>query len=210
MCKIGYFDDDMREYESYKCDFARYKIELIKVDGILSKHQLRDYILNEKLDAMIIDYKLSKFRNKELLNGNELVRYLDNEIPDFPSIIITSYVKNSQEQNTVINSLILDRDIMTKDTDGKEYGDFINKILNLISVFRKRLQLNCDEYKKLLSKRQNKHLMTPYEEHRMLNLYEILYSYGLIDEINSMILTPTLSVKLDKVLEDLKKIVDKK
>lgn len=208
MYRIGYLDDENREYDNYKVDLEYHNIDLIKITDITKKSQLRDYILNEKLDAIIIDYDLSKFHNDELVDGNSLVRYLNIEIPDFPSIILTSFATDSRNDNTVINALILDRDIMTSDVDGSEYLRFINTITNLIHVFKKRLELNIEEYQSLISKRKNQSMLTPVEEQRLINLYKILYSYELIDEINPLLLTPSLGEKLDKVLESIKKLTE--
>lgn len=208
MYKIGYLDDENREYDNYKVDFNYHNIDLIKVCNIESKAELREYILNEKLDGIIIDYDLSKIHNDELKDGNALVRYLNIEIPDFPSIILTSFAADSRNENTVINALILDRDIMTNDVDGDEYKDFINTIVNLINVFKKRLELNVEEYQVLIAKRNNSETLTPIEEQRLISLYKILYSYELIDEINPMLLTPSLGEKLDKVLESIKKLTE--
>lgn len=206
MYKIGYFDDENREYDNYKVDFYYHSIDLIKVTDITSKSELRDYILFEKLDAIIIDYDLSKIHNDDFVDGNELVRYLNIEIPDFPSIILTSFAEDSRNVNTVINALILDRDILTNDVDGEAYADFINTIVNLIKVFRKRLSLNIQEYQSIITKRKNEEILTPIEEQRLISLYNILYSYDLIDEINPLLLTPSLGGKLDKVLESIKKL----
>ncbi len=208
MYKIGYLDDENREYDNYKIDLNFHNIDLIKVTDITTKSQLRDYILAEKLDAIIIDYDLSKFRHVDLIDGNALVRYLNIEIPDFPSIILTSFAEDSRNENTVINALILDRDIMTSDVDGSEYLQFINTITNLIKVFQKRLKLNIDEYKNLISKRQTQIPLSPVDEQRLISLYKILYSYDLIDEINPLLLTPSLGEKLDKVLESIKKLAE--
>lgn len=208
MYRIGYFDDENREYDNYKVDFEYYNIDLIKVSDIKTKSELREYILNEKLDGIIIDYDLSKIHSDELIDGNALVRYLNIEIPDFPSIILTSFAADSRNENTVINALILDRDIMTNDVDGAEYTNFINTIINLIMVFKKRLSLNVEEYQTLISKRKSNKMLTPIEEQRLINLYKILYSYDLIDEINPLLLTPSLGQKLDKVLESIKKITE--
>lgn len=208
MYKIGYLDDENREYDNYKVDFNYHNIDLIKVCNIENKAELREYILNEKLDGIIIDYDLSKIHNDELKDGNALVRYLNIEIPDFPSIILTSFAADSRNENTVINALILDRDIMTNDVDGDEYKDFINTIVNLINVFKKRLELNVEEYQVLIAKRNNSETLTPIEEQRLISLYKILYSYELIDEINPMLLTPALGEKLDKVLESIKKLTE--
>ncbi len=205
MYKIGYLDDENREYDNYKVDFQYHNIDLIKVDGVTSKSQLRDYVLNERLDAIVIDYDLSKFHNTELSDGNELIRYLNVEMPDFPSIILTSFAADSKNQNTVMNSLILDRDIMTNDVDGDDYSKLIDTITNLIAVFKKRLSLNEKEYQSLLFKRNNG-ILTPVEEQRLITLYRILYSYDLIDAINPCLLTPSLGEKLDKVLDTIKKI----
>lgn len=208
MYRIGYFDDENREYDNYRVDFEYHNIELVKVSDIETKSQLREYILSEKLDAIIIDYDLSKIHHEELVDGNSLVRYLNIEIPDFPSIILTSFAADSRNENTVINALILDRDIMTNDVDGPEYLKFINTIVNLITVFHKRLSLNIDEYQSLISKRNNKESLTPIEEQRLINLYKILFAYDLIDEINPMLLTPSLGEKLDKVLDSIKKLTE--
>ncbi len=208
MYRIGYLDDENREYDNYRVDFEYHDIELVKVSDIETKAQLREYILSEKLDAIIIDYDLSKIHHEELVDGNSLVRYLNIEIPDFPSIILTSFAADSRNENTVINALILDRDIMTNDVDGAEYADFIKTIVNLITVFHKRLSLNVDEYQSLIFKRNNCERLTPIEEQRLINLYKILFAYDLIDEINPMLLTPSLGEKLDKVLDSIKKLTE--
>ena len=153
--RIGYFDDEDREYENYKVDLEYHKIELIKIVNISTKEQLRDLILNEKLDAIIIDYDLSKIYHKDLVDGNTIVRYLNIEIPDFPSIILTSFAEDSRNEKTVINPLILERDIMTKDVDGEEFLEFIKRIENMIMVFQKRLSLNVEEYQALILKRKS-------------------------------------------------------
>lgn len=206
--RIGYFDDENREYDNYKVDFDYHKIELIKVSNIETRAQIREFILREKLDAIIIDYDLSKFHYEDLSDGNAIVRYLNTEIPDFPSVVLTSFAEDSRNDNTVINALILDRNIMTNDVDGPEYQSFIDTIVNLITVFRKRLSLNVEEYQELISKRKNKEGLLPVEEQRLINLYGILFAYDLIDEINPLLLTPSLGEKLDKVLDGIKKLTE--
>ena len=206
MYKIGYLDDENREYDNYKVDFEFHNIDLIKITDIKTKFHLREYILEEKLDAIIIDYDLSKFHLEELVDGNSLVRYLNVEIPDFPSIILTSFADDSRNDNTVINALILDRDIMTKDVDGPEFEGFIRTITNLIDVFQKRLSLNLEEYQSLISKRKNEKNLTPIEEQRLVSLYKVLFAYELIDEINPLLLTASLGEKLDKVLDSIRKL----
>jgi len=206
MYKIGYLDDENREYDNYKVDFEYHNIDLIKITGIKTKYHLREYILKEKLDAIIIDYDLSKFHMDELVDGNSLVRYLNVEIPDFPSIILTSFADDSRNDNTVINALILDRDIMTNDVDGPEFEGFINTITNLIDVFQKRLSLNLEEYQSLISKRKSEKNLTPVEEQRLISLYKVLYAYDLIDEINPLLLTASLGEKLDKVLDSIRRL----
>ena len=210
MYRIGYLDDENREYENYKVDFAFHEIDLIKITEIETKAQLRDYILGEKLDAIIIDYDLSKIHNEELIDGNSLVRYLNIEIPDFPSIILTSFAADSRNDNTVMHALILDRNIMTNDVDGPEYSNFIATIENLITVFKKRMELNVQEYQTLILRRKNNNDLAPVEEQRLISLYKLLYSYDLIDEINPSLLTPALSEKLDKVLNSIKKLTEGK
>lgn len=206
MYRIGYFDDENREFENYKIDFKNYNIELLKIGDIQSKADLREEILNEQLDAIIIDFDLSKFHNVDLADGNEIVRYLNIEIPDFPSIILTSYPNDSKRKNTVINNLILDRDILTRDSDSLEYQSLIDTIINLIEVFHKRQKLNQKEFNELFKKRNSGVALSSIKEQRMISLYHILLSYDLIDEINPLLLTPSLSNKLDEVINAIKKL----
>jgi hypothetical protein len=109
-----------------------------------------------------------------LIDGNAIVRYLNIEIPDFPSIILTSFADDSRNEKTVINPLILERDIMTKDVDGEDFLKFIKIIENMIMVFQKRLSLNVEEYQALISRRKNNDDLTPYEEQRLMSLYRVL------------------------------------
>ena len=78
----------------------------------------------------------------------------------------------------------------------------------MITVFHKRLSLNVDEYQSLIFKRNNRETLTPIEEQRLINLYKILFAYDLIDEINPVLLTPSLGEKLDKVLDSIKKLTE--
>ena len=48
----------------------------------------------------------------------------------------------------------------------------------------------------------------PIEEQRLINLYKILFAYDMIDEINPLLLTPSLGEKLDKVLDSIKKLTE--
>ncbi len=109
-----------------------------------------------------------------MIDGNAIVRYLNIEIPDFPSIILTSFADDSRNEKTVINPLILERDIMTKDVDGEDFLKFIKIIENMIMVFQKRLSLNVEEYQALISRRKNNDDLTPYEEQRLMSLYRVL------------------------------------
>ena len=206
MYRIGYFDDENREFENYSIEFKYYNIELIKITNITTKADLRDWVLEEQLDAIIIDFDLSKLHNADLVDGNEIVRFLNIEIPDFPSIILTSYAKDSRQKNTVINNLILDRDVLTNDSDSPEYKSLMDTIVNLILVFHKRMTLNLREFEKIFVKRNSNKEISSMEEQRMVTLYKILLSYNLVDEINPLLLTPLLSNKLDEVLSTLKRM----
>ncbi len=206
MYKIGYFDDENREFDNYQVDFRNYNIDLVKIEDITSKADLREKILNEQFDAIIIDFDLSKFHNADLSDGNEIIRYLNIEIPDFPSIILTSYSNDSKQKNTVINNLILDRNILTSDSDSIEYKTLIDTFINLIDVFYKRMELNLQEFKELFSMRKAGVVLSSIKEQRMISLYKVLLSYGLVDEVNPLLLTHALSNKFDEVLSTIRKL----
>lgn len=206
MYNIGYLDDQDEEFDNYKADLHYHNIELFKIQNIKSKLELRNIILDNMFDCLIIDYNLSRFRNKEVKDGNELVRYLNLEIPDFPCIILTSYPQESKNEKTVVNSFILNRDVLTNDTDGKEYHEFVEKIVNGIDVFKQRLQLNKDEYEKLMKKKKDGSISS-VEEDRLISLYKLLSSYNIVDEINPELLRRELNVKINDIISKLSDIL---
>ena len=206
MYNIGYLDDEDLEYDNYRVDLLNHDMNLIKIQGIKTKTDLRNYILSLKLDCLIIDYNLNKFRQKEIQDGNELVRYINSEIPDFPCIILTSYPEESKDEKTVINSFILDRDVLTNDTDGAEYKELVDKITNNIEVYKKRLILNKVEFENLMKQRRSNDLSIA-EEDRLISLYKILYSYNMVDEINPELLRKELQVKINSVISKLKELL---
>lgn len=203
---VGYLDDEDLEYDNYKVDLRNYDMDLVRIENIKTKNDLKENILQLKLDCLIIDYNLNKFRQKEIQDGNELVRFINSEIPDFPCIILTSYPDESREEKTVVNSFILDRDILTNDTDGEEYKLLVGKIINNIEVYKKRLALNKAEFESLMKQRNAKKLNIK-EEDRLISLYKILYSYGLVDEINPELLRNDLQVKMNSVISKLKDLL---
>lgn len=206
MYTIGYLDDEDLEYDNYKIDLLNYDMDLVKIENIKTKNDLKESILKLKLDCLIIDYNLNKFRQKDIQDGNELVRYINIEIPDFPCIILTSYPDASKEEKTVVNSFILDRDVLTNDTDGVEYKLLVDKILNNIEVYIKRLSLNKTEFDKLMRKK-NENKLNINEEDRLISLYKILFAYGMVDEINPELLRKDLQVKMNLVIEKLKDLI---
>lgn len=206
MYNIGYLDDEDLEYDNYRVDLLNHDMNLIKIQDIKTKTDLRNYILSLKLDCLIIDYNLNKFRQKEIQDGNELVRYINSEIPDFPCIILTSYPEESKDEKTVINSFILDRDVLTNDTDGVEYKELVDKITNNIEVYKKRLMLNKAEFENLMKQRRANDLSIA-EEDRLISLYKILYSYDMVDEINPELLRKELQVKMNSVISKLKELL---
>ena len=206
MYNIGYLDDEDLEYDNYRVDLLNHDMNLIKIQGIKTKTELRNYILSLKLDCLIIDYNLNKFRQKEIQDGNELVRYINSEIPDFPCIILTSYPEESKDEKTVINSFILDRDVLTNYTDGAEYKELVDKITNNIEVYKKRLILNKVEFENLMKQRRSNDLSIA-EEDRLISLYKILYSYNMVDEINPELLRKELQVKINSVISKLKELL---
>lgn len=206
MYSIGYLDDEDLEYDNYRVDLLNHNMNLIKIQDIKTKTDLRNLILSLKLDCLIIDYNLNKFRQKEIQDGNELVRYINSEIPDFPCIILTSYPEESKDEKTVINSFILDRDVLTNDTDGVEYKELVDKITNNIEVYKKRLTLNKEEFENLM-KRRHVNDLSIAEEDRLISLYKILYSYNMVDEINPELLRKDLQVKMNSVISKLKELL---
>ncbi len=201
--RIGFVDDFEDMIEKYIKKFRRSDIEVIYADDCLTFEDIFEWILDNKINYLLVDYKLQQ---KYDFSGSELIRYINNKLPDLHCIIFSSV--NDINDDLVMKNTIKDKSIIELKIDDPKYKEFIEEIKDGARVFEARKQVSLEEYKNLLNIKNTSGFKNAVEEERFIFLYKILVSYGFIDEIPSELMKPTVEKKLDILLDKLNKYIN--
>lgn len=202
MCIVGYIDDESDELNDYIKRLSRRDIEL-KVAPVGELQQIKQWIIEEHIACMIIDYRLQR---KYGFVGTELFEYLNDELPGLPCIILTSYTESSASENKVVQNCIMDRSIM--DSDEMDFSTFCDTLKQSTKVFSNNLNKYKQKFESLYHKKTDGSI-TSEEEEELMSVFRILRSYGEIDDISAELLTTKISKSIDNVLEKLDKLLEK-
>ena len=202
MCIVGYIDDESDELNDYIKRLSRRDIEL-KVAPVGELQQIKQWIIEEHIACMIIDYRLER---KYDFVGTELFEYLNDELPGLPCIILTSYTESSASENKVVQNCIMDRSIM--DSDEMDFSTFCDTLKQSTKVFSNNLNKYKQKFESLYHKKTDGSI-TSEEEEELMGVFRILRSYGEIDDISAELLTTKISKSIDNVLEKLDKLLEK-
>ncbi len=199
---VGYIDDESDELNDYIKRLSRRDIEL-KVAPVGELQQIKQWIIEEHIACMIIDYRLER---KYDFVGTELFEYLNDELPGLPCIILTSYTESSASENKVVQNCIMDRSIM--DSDEMDFSTFCDMLKQSTKVFSNNLNKFKQKFESLYRKKTDGSITTE-EEEELMSVFRILRSYGEIDDISAELLTTKISKSIDNVLEKLDKLLEK-
>ncbi len=199
---VGYIDDESDELNDYIKRLSRRDIEL-KVAPVGGLQQIKQWIIEEHIACMIIDYRLQR---KYDFVGTELFEYLNDELPGLPCIILTSYTESSASENKVVQNCIMDRSIM--DSDEMDFSTFCDTLKQSTKVFSNNLNKYKQKFESLYHKKTDGSI-TSEEEEELMSVFRILRSYGEIDDISAELLTTKISKSIDNVLEKLDKLLEK-
>ncbi len=200
---IGFVDDLEDMIAKYIKKFKRSDIDVIYAENCLTFKDIFEWILDNKINYLLVDYKLQQ---KYDFSGSELIRYINNKVPDLHCIIFSSV--NDINDDLVMKNNIKEKSIIELRIDDPKYKEFIAEIKDGAKVFETRKQISLEEYKDLLTIKITKGFKNAADEERFIFLYKILVSYGLIDKIPSELLKSTVEEKIDILLDKLNKYVN--
>lgn len=200
--RVGFVDDLENMIEKYSKKLSRDNISLIYASDCLTFNDVFEWILDNTIEYLLIDYNLSQKYN---FSGSQLIHYINNMIPDLPCIIFSS-VKDIND-DLVQRNLIKEKDIFEKSMDDIEYKKFIEEIKNGVEVFKKRKEASLEEYNNLLMKKNKAGFTNSSEEERFIYLYKILMSYGMVDKISPEIVKSSVEAKIDNLISKLDKYI---
>lgn len=200
MCRIGLIDDVKEEYENYKYKLELRNIELLYMDYQSSFDEIFNWIRDNRIEVLLIDYKLEQLYE---FNGSKLFQMINNVIPDLQCILFTS--NPEEDDDLVMKSLKLDKSIINTDSGFNTFVDLLNQASR---VFNKRQNETINEYKNLLEKKKKSDI-SPLEEKRFLELYKILISYGVIENVPEKLLESDFEKAIDDLINDVENYIKK-
>lgn len=198
---IALIDDSRRQYEKYKTRLEFKGINLIFMEYIQEYDQIIQWLLDNEIKFVLIDYKLD---DKYEFEGSNLMHYIDNAIPDLQCALFTS---NIPDDNLVMDCQMIDKNVFN--TRGEVFDKFVDRIKQAVKVFENRQKISLNEYKDLLEKKKNKELSAS-EIERMEELYKRLYSYGLVEYMPKEFFETNLEEKVDELIKVVEKYIDTK
>lgn len=200
MYRIGFIDDQDTHVSKYKRRFLRYDIELVYLEQDLNRREILNWVLNERLEGVLIDYKLMP---KYQFVGSSLVNFLNKKIFDFPCMLLTSFSTDALDESLVPESYIL------KKSDMQEgIKNIANLIIQNIKVFRNRMELSEQEYRKLFSEYKAGSL-DAYQIEDLREKYNILRGYHLVEEYDWSIVELEKEKELDQAIDKLDVLIKK-
>lgn len=198
---IALIDDSKRQYEKYRARLEFKGINLIFMEYIQEYDKIIQWLLDNEIKFVLIDYKLD---NKYQFEGSNLMHYINNAIPDLQCALFTS---NIPDDNLVMNCQMIDKNVFN--TRGEEYDKFINSIKQAVLVFENRQKISLKEYKELLEKNKKQQLNAS-EIERLEELYKRLYSYGLVEYMPKEFFKTNIEDKIDELIKVVEEYIEKK
>lgn len=201
---IGYIDNEETNFQSYTKRLKRNGISLKCRNGNVSKEQVVEWLVQNEIKCFLVDYRLKPQFSYE---GTDLLFYLRRVLPDLPCIILTNYTDDSLKENLVEDYLIFDRAILDK--VGSDFDTFVESLKKCIKVFNQRMQLRIKRYEQLCTLKKESGLSEKdYEE--FLSHFNLLKSYGYVDDIPTELLESEVENKIDKLLDSVDKLLQEK
>lgn len=202
MIRVGFIDDETTNFADYAKRLRRREICLVFYEGGSTADDIVNWIIEEKLECLLIDYDL---RKKFSRNGTDFVFEINQALPDFPCIMLTNYPEQSKGEKLVSHRLIWDRQKMSS----PDLSDVVDSICNEVSVFLKRKETLYQQYGVLVEKRKVSSL-TAEEEERFLQLHSLFSRYGETDDLPPQLLSSDINGKLDSLILRMTQLLEKK
>ena len=199
MCRVGLIDDIKDENEDYKYRLELRDIELLYMDYKTSYEEILDWILDNRIEVLLIDYKLDLLYE---FNGSKLFQFINNNIPDLQCMLFTS---NPEDDDLVMKMLKVNKNVFNSDS---KFNDFVDMLKQASRVFNNRQQETVKEYKILLERKQQGSISAE-EEKKFVDLYRRLVSYGFIEKIPERLLKSDFEKAIDDLIKDVENYVKK-
>lgn len=178
--KIGYIDEnpqDVADFLLYFEDFPDFRVK--SLDLVDDMDTMISEIIENKIEAVIIDYRLQEGNAKVSFNGDVLFNKIKETLLNYPVIILTAKVSNAEKED-IDPDKIYDKEMIIP-------GDekLVKRLRKHIDNYKKDLKDKEDKIIKLIAKKQKEGLQFNEEDELIeLDNYleKSLYQKNLVPE----------------------------
>jgi DNA-binding NarL/FixJ family response regulator len=210
--KILVVDERSDDIDEVKNMFELAKdFEVFGLDKLEHDDDLFDFIRENEIDAVAIDFKLKELHSSFTKNGDSYLRELLEVFENFPIFILTNNV-NDAKSHQIDPFKIIDKDIVAVNMDDEDQEakalELIDNIRYLINNYRSTLQAKEIELAMLI-KKQNSATLNEDELQKMIELdNDLENSISKKLRIPSAWKSPTGLEKLSQFINKTQEIVD--
>ena len=148
---IGMVEDDKAEASaimlslnenSEQLNESSFKLYELKESTSLRERlfqEIKQDIIENKVHCVMVDYKLDTL--KEVLTGIEVVKYLHDEVPEFPVIILTNVPEKGKENDSADPDKVYPKDTFMRPDDSETHKMVYHIERNMERYTKRRAEL---------------------------------------------------------------------
>jgi hypothetical protein len=163
---VGYLDDDKGQinnfYQRFKNEFD---LKILNIDNISIPSDIIDEITKNKLELIILDFRLDS--SGKNFNGDELLKVIKNWNPHFPVLVLTIHETDAFHQLDDVNI------VNSKDDLENKTALFILKVEENIRSYKYKKESSINRLEELINKK-GKTGLSSAEEEEYFNNYRFL------------------------------------
>lgn len=218
MYKLLFIDEEketLEDFEDFVEDFsAKIELKAITQLPLADKEEMIDFIIKLAPDALISDFRLNEMKMDidyiVPYNGVDLVEKFQSIRNHFPCFVLTALDDEAVNQSDDVNIVYVKNILYKKDEgEGKAKAQFLDRVINQIEHYKKRIENAKNELTELVKIREAKEANIDIEN-RIIILDDFLEkSIDARNSIPSEFKTLSNSNRLDNIMDKVDKLLNK-
>ena len=143
MYRVGYIDDEEININNFKID-SKNQLEVVEIELKEDLNDLLYDILEMNLDGVIIDHCLNINSSRIHYTGAEILNKLEDELLDFPAVVLTAYEDEAESKEEIETFKIYDKEIYNSNPER-----FIRKLQRQIINYKYNIEKKTEKYYRL-------------------------------------------------------------
>lgn len=204
--RVGYVDESKNDIVYFHDFMAKYDSVIEVIDFIPESEtidKLYQKINNEKLDILVVDYRLNEYSNINF-QGSDLIDYLHQKRRDFPCILLTSHPYEALDYS-LDSHIVYDKEIIIAQSEQDDGDIFFKKIKKSIEKYINQL----NEAEKTINELNNRENLSIEEENSLLLSDEFIEANLGIPSVTPRILkTENHNKELKQLIDEVQRLLN--